>query len=116
MDREHQERIAANESLFRRHNEAILHALEQFRGESTQETDPKHSFMCECAVRECADMMEMTLAEYQHVRSNPAWFAVKPEHFFQAAERPVQQGERFWIVDKLDRGREVAEQTAPSSV
>lgn len=110
MDERQQKRIATNESRFRDMNEQVRRAVDQF------EQDGDHySMMCECALTECADMIELERPEYAHVRSNDAWFVVKPDHVLPAAEVAVEANDRYWIIEKVEAGQRVAEALAPDA-
>lgn len=102
-----QQRRVANESKFRAANEVITRKLDEFHGNGEH-----YEIMCECALTECQDMFELPRGEYGHVRSDPRWFAVLPDHVLQASERTVEDHGRYWIVEKLDEGAKVAEQQA----
>jgi hypothetical protein len=112
MDVEQQRRVAANEAWFRANNESIRTGIERFAGEE-QPTELQGHFMCECAVSECRELLQMSLADYTRVRTGDAWFAVQPDHVISSAERVVERNENFWIVEKIGFGREVAESLAP---
>jgi len=92
---------ARNEALLRTVNERIS-AIDQ---EAGAWTDPKERFwfQCECGNTEtCSERIEMTLAEYQRVRSQQDRFAVLPGHQTDELERVVETQDRFLIVDKRD--------------
>lgn len=103
MDAEQQRRVAANEARFRDANERTKKAADDFQREDTP-----YAMMCECALTECLDMIQISRDGYAKVRSHPAWFMVRPEHVLQASEEPVEQHEEYWIVEKLGFGAEVA--------
>jgi hypothetical protein len=107
MKAEEQRQLAADEALFRARNESIRASIEQL-GDGR-----RHGFMCECALTDCSEMLELTLDEYAHVRSKPTWFAVLPEHVVREIERPVEKHDEFWIVEKTGVGRDVAAELAP---
>jgi hypothetical protein len=52
------------------------------------------------------------LGEYEHVRSNPHWFALAPGHAF-AEGTIVQRTDRFEVVEKHGRAAEIAVDTDP---
>lgn len=106
MDERQQRRIASNESRFRAINEEVRRRVDAFHGYVDL-----YSMMCECAVSECQDMIELTCDEYDHVRSNPRWFLVMPDHLLPAAEEPVVRRDTYWIVEKRGEAGRVAEET-----
>jgi len=85
-------------ALLRRHNEMIYHSLQRFLAGCDSAGDALNKFMCECTVAGCGDMLELTLTEYERVRSEPAWFVVRPQHEVVRGEQPVEKHVRFWIV------------------
>ncbi|MDQ2982887.1 MAG: hypothetical protein M3R70_03025 [Actinomycetota bacterium] len=93
MQVEH-ERIAKTESLFRDVNERIAEATERFDESSAQ-------FMCECADPECAERIEVPLAEYEKVRSDGTTFVLDAEHLEPEVERVVEKRRGYAIVKKL---------------
>lgn len=101
----HIERIAANAARFRRVNEGIAH---EALGHDTP-PDRQHNFICECVMSECTDEVMLAADEYNHVRSVATWFVVCPEHVMPMGDRIVEQTPRYWIVEKVDAGRRVAE-------
>ncbi len=92
------ERIAKNESLFREVNERIRELNEAFDGSGPGKLA---DFVCECSREGCRDYVQLTLAEYAHVRGASARFLVAPGHLWTPeAESDVERAERFWIVEK----------------
>jgi len=61
-----------------------------------------YEFICECANADCAERMQMTLAQYERVRSDPTHFAILPGHEQPDIETVILR-DGFWIVAK--RGR-----------
>jgi len=72
-------------------------------------------WICECADPDCAERIEMSLLEYEDLRSELTRFAVAPsrEHVVFEVERIVDRREDYWVVEKLGEAAEVAEQTDP---
>ena len=109
-----EERIAENETRFRTANEDLLHRWEGMEIEPGQQTP----FICECGDTECAQVMRLTLAEYEAVRSDPNTFAVVPGHDDTPTERlvteaVVEKNERFAVVEKRAEFRDATEATDP---
>lgn len=104
----HRERaVAGNEAMFRDVNEAIERAAA--RGGVEGEV----VFLCECGDDGCAEELRLALAVYEHVRSDPTWFMVRPGHFRPDVEVIVKQNDRYWIVQKTDQAADVARETNP---
>ena len=100
MDDVGAERVARNESAFRKVNEAIE------RGRETR--DGLVGFVCECGHTGCNEIIELTLSEYQAVRADGRRFAVRQGHDM-GAEEVVETHERFVVVAKKGRAGAVAE-------
>ena len=107
-----EERVAGNEALFREVNERMAEAADQFAGREDESTAIE--FVCECGRTGCAEKMAMTLAEYEHVRSEPTYFAVVPGHELPEIERVVERHANYLVVEKSDEDADqVARETDP---
>ena len=98
--------IARTESLFRYVNERIAETLARFHGDDAR-------FVCECADRDCADIVEAPLEEYERMRRDGAQFLVAPGHEEAPVERTVRCGRGFRIVQKLGRAGRIARHLDP---
>jgi hypothetical protein len=91
------ERIRANNHRFREANERIRDTAELAGAE--MERIP---FLCECAVEECVEIVQLTRPEYRAVREDPSRFMTAVGH--EAAERPVgevvSRTDRYVVVEK----------------
>jgi hypothetical protein len=109
MDDVLKQRIAANESTFRDVNEAIESGRwpgdEQHRG----------AFRCECASLGCNLLVELTVAEYEQIRSHPRRFLIIPGHHIPEAETIVATGGGYVVVEKRGEAGRVAEDWDPRS-
>ena len=76
-----EERIGRNDSTFREANERIAKAA------SGYERVEQVPFICECATESCTVIVNLSLVEYEEVRSRPTRFFVSPGH--QASEGVV---------------------------
>jgi hypothetical protein len=97
-------------SLFRDVNERIRDLNEDFGA-----LLPTAEWYCECADPDCAGRIEMTLAEYDAIRSHPYRFPVIPGHEVIAAERVlrvVARHSNYLVVEELDVGRGVSGDSA----
>jgi hypothetical protein len=103
VEKELQQRIAANESAFRDVNEAIA------RGQWPGEQDDPTSFRCECARFGCNQLVELTLRQYEAVRARPRRFVVLPGHELPDVETVVEQGPGYLVVEKTDAAGRAAE-------
>jgi hypothetical protein len=109
MDEEVQRRLAANEVIFREVNEGIE------RGQWPGEADSPVGFRCECARLGCNLLLNLTLAEYEHVRSNPRRFLMIRGHEVPAVETVVEYRAGYVIVEKRDAAGERAHAADPRS-
>ena len=73
-------RAAKNQSLFRDVNERIEELSEKFDARAMV------SFVCECALKDCVERLEMTHGEYEVLRRVPTHFAVKHGHEIEGVE------------------------------
>ena len=92
MSRE--ERVAQNEILFRQVNERIL----QIEGDRWR-VDPV-DFMCECGNIRCTRVLQMSVDDYERLRSDPARFGIIPGHEIADVERVVEKHAQYLVVEK----------------
>jgi hypothetical protein len=102
-----QERLGANEAVFRKINEGIE------RGQWPGEEDAPIGFRCECARLGCTELIELTVREYERVREDARRFIVLPGHERLEAEVVVQSRPGYLVVQKLDQAGETASETDP---
>jgi hypothetical protein len=105
------EREAWNEARFRKQNEWIERTSEGFDSASPTET-----YVCECGDGECSQPIELTRAEYEHVRAEATHFVVAPDHENPEVEQLISECARFTVVDKFEAAaRRIARATDPRS-
>ena len=91
------ERLAKNEALFREVNARIRELSERW---DLGEPD-LIAFVCECSRAGCSDAVELTLEEYERVRSEPTQFFVVPGHEDgRIDDGIVERHDRFTVVQK----------------
>jgi hypothetical protein len=111
-----QQRLAANESLFRSVNERIEQLAEGPFQSSPGEGASAVDFVCECADPACAERIALTIAEYEQIRAAGNRFVVAPapEHVDTTIENVVDMNSsRYWVVEKTDEAAEAAERADP---
>ena len=110
--RDRQVRAARNQALFRAVNERVKEANDTFHAFTA-----RNDWVCECADDRCAERIEMSCREYEHIRAHPARFLVAPgsEHVWPDAERVVERHANYWIVEKIEAAAKLAEATDPRS-
>ena len=89
------ERIGRNEDIFRKVNNRIEGVNEAF-GMITGTM----SVLCECAEIDCIEQIELTIAEYRELRSDPTHFTVKPGHEVPDVETVVARRSAYYVVAK----------------
>ena len=105
------QRVGKNEALFREVNERIREASADF---FAAEPEQGVEFVCECSDAACYKPVELTLNEYEAVRSDPAHFLVAPSHLWHAeTERRIAGNDRHWVVEKVAVAGRTAEAADP---
>jgi hypothetical protein len=94
-------RTARNESLLREVNDRIEELSENVEAQGIAPEGGLVEFHCECGRDVCGERIQMTVAEYEHVRADNDRFAVVPGHETPEMEAVVESNERFIVVDKL---------------
>jgi hypothetical protein len=105
-----EQRAAKNQSLFREVNERIEPLNQAFTS-----INRTNDFVCECADESCAEMIALSVAEYESVRAAPNRFLVAPgeEHVWDDVERIVEKRDRYWVVEKLGHAAGIAAKLDP---
>ena len=99
--------MAANEARARLENEQ--------RGDWFA-THGRVLFGCECFEPDCVAMVSLSREEYEHVRSDPTTFAVRPDHVAEDVEGVVARFDSHWVTKKATPdGQRVATELDPRS-
>jgi hypothetical protein len=109
VDDELQRRLASNEAVFREVNEGIE------RGQWPGDEASPIGFRCECARLGCNLLVELTLSEYEQVRSDPRRFVMIDGHQVPEVERVVERQPGYVVVVKQDEAGEHAAEADPRS-
>jgi hypothetical protein len=100
---ERRQRQARNEALIREVNERI-EAVDKAADDASFAPETRFEFLCECGggANEpgCEERVEMTIREYETVRTQDDRFVVHPGHQECELETVVEATDRFVIVDK----------------
>jgi hypothetical protein len=88
------ERKARTESAFREVNEHIAENAQRFDSGSTE-------FICECDNSSCSERIEITLDDYERVRSDGTRFLLAPGHGDGSIEKVVEHRGHFVVVEKV---------------
>jgi len=97
-------RLARNEAFFREVNERIRDIGADF----AEAPDETYDFVCECPDPACVDLVQMTVGEYEAIRSSPRRFVVAPGHEIDEIEHVVEVNEGSEVVEKHGVAGEVA--------
>jgi hypothetical protein len=97
------------QALFREVNERLEELATTFQDVAGSTT----VFACECADLMCVEQIDLTVGEYEAVRSHPNQFFVLPGHVDAEVENVVRENERFVVVAKIGAGAATAEATHP---
>jgi len=105
------ERVGKNEALFRHVNERIEDVNRAFAPPAE-----RIDIVCECGTARCAERVELSVPDYERVRSDPRRFILLEGHDDPELERVVERGDGWVVVEKHEgEAAEVAEQTDPRS-
>jgi hypothetical protein len=107
-----QERRARNEALFREVNERVEEVSSRLSFDGDEDST---GFVCECSRESCTELVEITNAEYEAVRSNPRRFLVCPGHEDLTVDRVVETFPTFLVVEKFGEAGEIAIERDPRS-
>ena len=110
MKEESGRRLAANEDVFRKVNEGIERG--QWPGWAGG-ADAPIAFRCECARLGCNQLVELSVREYEEIRSHPRRFVVVPGHESPDVETVIEARPGYVILEKRDQAGEVAEALVP---
>jgi hypothetical protein len=112
---ERAERVVHTQLLFRLVNEQVRRLAETPQFVADFEPAPSVRYwVCECSDAHCTSRVPLKIGDYLRVRRNGAMFIVAPSdaHVEALDEVVVERGERHWIIEKIGRGRAIAEQLA----
>ena len=99
-------RLAHNEAMARRMNEA----LEKL---SPGERSSPEWFICECSRLECTDyIIEITPRDYERIHEHPRRFIVRPGHENGEMESIVEAHGAYLVVEKKGEGGRQADAEA----
>jgi hypothetical protein len=92
-----EERLARNEARSREINESL-----EFGRAAVSVSGRFLRMVCECGNASCSAPIEITVLEYERVRSDPVRFAVVREHVIGDIEVVVEENDRFLVVAKRE--------------
>ena len=96
------------------HNQALIREVnEQIERLAHDAANPE--FLCECANPDCIETLQLSIAEYESIRTSPTRFPIKAGHENLEFERVVEESERFIVVEKFGEAAEVVRKVDPRS-
>jgi hypothetical protein len=96
-------RLAQNEDIFREVNDRINATAEGYGADGHV-----YEFLCECSDPACMERVELTLAQYRHVRDEPTRFVVKTGHAIAEIEHVVETAPDHVVIEKHGEAGRVA--------
>jgi hypothetical protein len=87
------EQLVRNQVLMREVNERVAEVACGWTGDP-----PK--FVCECSHDDCAEMLALSLPEYERIRSSPNLFVIAPGHQSPEVDRVVEARQSSSLVEK----------------
>lgn len=88
-----EERVAANEGLFRAVNEQIVGLTDSWGGEPLD-------LVSECGDRDCMQRVRVDPPEYERIRQDPHRFIVIPGRELPDVETVVERNDGYLVVEK----------------
>lgn len=92
------DRARESQDAFRRANNEIAAQARDIGGGDLA------PFLCECADERCTQIVQLTLDEYEDVRSDDGRHLLLPGHALAPDERVREQSDRYWIAEKSGNG------------
>jgi hypothetical protein len=83
------------------HNESAFHAVYERSDELAVLLGIENEFVCECDRPDCNRRLQVPASEYEWVRASGERFIVAPGHVRTAAERIVEEGRGWLVVENL---------------
>lgn len=108
-DDERANRLATNEARFREINERVERDLEPL----VDTQDELLPFVCECGRPTCTDVIGLSVAEYERVRSDASRFVIVSGHEIEDVEDVVERHDRYVVVQKHPETWNIVEETDP---
>ena len=103
-----EERKALNEGTFRDANARLEQGARELVADGDESLVP---FLCECPKTDCTQVVLVTLAEYDALRSHERRGLAALGHEDLSVERVVDQNDRFTVTEKFGRAGEVHTET-----
>lgn len=99
-------KAARSQALWREVNERI---------KAVAETSAEVQFLCECASLDCTDTLDISMAEYERIRSSSVRFPIAPGHDYPEFETVVEENDGYAVVQKKGEAAEIVTELDPRS-
>ena len=101
-------RMAANEVIFRQHNERVSDGFEKLQNmaeehdqdPSEYEDDSNLQFYCECSDENCFGRVSLSPSVYREKHKNRSRFTIIPGHEVGDIERIVEKHNEYFVIEK----------------
>jgi len=94
------EQLADNEGFLREVNERIAEKTIELAGEVADPAQQECDFLCACGRPDCAELVSLTIAEYEDAQSKDDLFVIAPGHESNEIEDVVERHESYVVVKK----------------
>ncbi len=103
--------LAMDQARFRYSNERLRRTAAHIRFEPTDRVP----FLCECADRDCFEVVMLSLEEYDRLRAHPSWFLLVAGHEDDESpeERVLEAENGYAIVEKINAAGTAAARLQP---
>lgn len=100
-----------DQARFRYSNERLRRTAAHIRFEPTDRVP----FLCECADRDCFEVVMLSLEEYDRLRAHPSWFLLVAGHEDDESpeERVLEAENGYAIVEKINAAGTAAARLQP---
>ena len=93
-------------------NQALMREVNERIAEISKEAS-EMQVLCECADLSCDDVLDISMLEYESIRSSPVRFPIALGHDLPDVEQVVEQNERYAVVEKIGTAAEVSAKLDP---
>lgn len=100
-DMSYDDRLAANEVIFREHNERILELVKSATVK-VKNRSPSLHFYCECSSLFCMEQVDIGIDAYVAAHRGKKYFVIKPGHEQKKIEHVIEKRKGYSIVEKYE--------------
>lgn len=98
-NRSPEERLAANEVIFREYNKKVLELAKKTTGNS-KEHNQYIQFYCECSSPFCMENIKIDSEAYESAHKSPKRFTIKTGHEQPEIEKVIEDHDDYSLVEK----------------